>query len=51
MKITTAHIVKVLKEKHGWYIDDSNIIEKELIKDTRNVINDILKFRKNITIK
>lgn len=47
MKITTAKIIREL-EKKGWgYV----FLHEGLIKATRNVIDEILKEQKGITIK
>lgn len=45
MKITTAKIIREL-EKKGWIT-----IHPQLIKDTLNIIDEILKEQKGITIK
>jgi hypothetical protein len=52
MKITTNKIIREL-EKKGWhnYTGTWNEIEIDLIRDTRNVIDEILKEQKGITIK
>ena len=52
MKITTKKIIREL-EKKGWnnYTGIWNDIEIDLIRDVRNVINEILKEQKGITIK
>lgn len=52
MKITTAKIIREL-EKKGWhnYTGTLNEIEIDLIRDVRNVIDEILKEKKGITIK
>ena len=51
MKITTAHIIKILEKEYGWYIDKDNEREMMLIRDVRNVIDAKLKWHKQITIK
>ena len=48
MKITTAKIIREL-EKKGWSV--LSLYSKELIKDTRDIIDEILKEQKGITIK
>lgn len=52
MKITTAKIIREL-EKKGWhnYTGTLNEIDIDLIRDVRNVIDEILKEKKGITIK
>lgn len=52
MKITTAKIIRKL-EKIGWhnYTGIWNEIEIDLIRDVRNIIDEILKEKKGITIK
>lgn len=52
MKITTKKIIRELENK-GWhnYTGTWNEIEIDLIRDTRNVIDEILKEQKGITIK
>lgn len=52
MKITTKKIIREL-EKKGWhnYTGTWNDIEIDLIRDVRNVINEILKEQKGISIK
>jgi len=47
MKITTKKIIREL-EKKGYSTDTYS---SELIKDVRNVIDEILKQHKNITIR
>ena len=47
MKITTTKIIREL-EKKGWVI---GTYPSELIRDARNVIDEILKEQKGITIK
>lgn len=47
MKITTAKIIQEL-EKKGWVI---GTYPSDLIRDVRNVIDEILKEQKGITIK
>jgi hypothetical protein len=53
MKITTKKIIDILVNE---YYYDRELLEtdesaKDLIKHTRNVINDILKYHKGINIK
>ena len=52
MKITTKKIICELKKK-GWhnYTGEVNEIEIDLIRDVRNIIDEILKQHKNISIK
>ena len=52
MKITTKKIIREL-EKKGWnnYTGIWNEIEIDLIRDVRNVINEIIKEQKGISIK
>jgi predicted RNA binding protein YcfA (HicA-like mRNA interferase family) len=50
MKITTKKIIREL-EKLGYRIEHFDRGEEVLIKDVRNIINEILKQHKNITIK
>lgn len=47
MKITTTKIIREL-EKKGW---SKGTYPSELIQDTRNIIDEILKEQKGITIK
>lgn len=51
MKITTKKIIKEL-EKKGWHnpTGEWNEIEIDLIKDVRNIIDEILRVQKNISI-
>jgi hypothetical protein len=51
MKITTKKIIREL-EKLGYcktYLDKQ--VDEHLIRDVRNIINDILKYHKGINIK
>jgi len=51
MKITTKKIIREL-EKIGYsktYLDKQ--VDEHLIRDVRNIINDILKYHKGINIK
>jgi hypothetical protein len=52
MKITAKKIIREL-EKKGWsnFNGDWNDIELELITDVRDIIDEILKQHKNISIK
>ena len=52
MKITTTKIIREL-EKKGWnnFAGTWNEIEIDLIKATRDIIDEILKEQKGITIK
>ena len=52
MKITTKKIMRELENK-GWhnYTGTWNEIDIDLIRDVRNVIDEILKEQKGITIK
>lgn len=50
MKITTKKIIREL-EKKGWNAHHFNLDEEDLIRDVRNVIDEILKEQKGITIK
>ena len=47
MKITTTKIIREL-EKKGWTM---GTYPSEFIRDTRNIIDEILKEQKGITIK
>jgi hypothetical protein len=53
MKITTKKIIDILVR--DYYYDREYLTKNEyyieVIKDTRNVINDILKYHKGINIK
>jgi len=51
MKITTKKIIReLIKQGHEeWFLKSEGTYE--LIKDTRNVINEILKYHKGINIK
>jgi hypothetical protein len=57
MKITASKIKRELRNDIGWreFFETSNSYEKyvvdEAIKDTLKVINEILKYQKNISIK
>ena len=50
MKITTKKIIQEL-EKLGYRIEHFDRGEEVLIKDVRDIINEILKFHKGISIK
>jgi len=50
MKITTKKIIREL-EKKGWVARHLDGFETKLIKDVRNIIDEILKQHKNKTIK
>jgi hypothetical protein len=50
MKITIERIIREL-EKKGWVARHLDGFETKLIKDVRNVIDEILKQHKNITIR
>ena len=50
MKITTTKIIREL-EKKGWNAHHFNLDEEDLIRDVRNIIDEILKEQKGITIK
>ena len=50
MKITTKKIIREL-EKKGYEFHDLDNYTKWLISDVRNIIYEILKQHKNITIK
>ena len=54
MNITVAKVVRDLEKTHGWTInikDKENFMVKELIEDTVDVINNILRTHKGIKIK
>jgi hypothetical protein len=54
MKITVTNIKKILEKEYGWFHLDSesrNVLVNELIKDILNIIDDKLKYHKNISIK
>jgi hypothetical protein len=55
MKITVASIKIILEKEYGWRNLDSEGGRKEfsdeLIKDTLKIIDDKLKYHKNISIK
>jgi len=52
MKITTTKIIREL-EKKGWddYDLNESIVVKEIVRDTLDIIDEILKEQKGITIK
>lgn len=50
MKITTKKIIREL-EKKGYKEQHLNCFEVELIRETRNIIDEILRQYKQITIK
>ena len=57
MKITVTNIKKILEKEYGWYHLDSespnviNVLIDELINDTLKIIDDKLKYHKNISIR
>lgn len=54
MKITVTNIKKILEKEYGWFHLDSetyNWLVDELIKDTLKIIDDKLKYHKNISIR
>jgi hypothetical protein len=54
MKITVTNIKKILEKEYGWFHLDSETYKwlvDELIKDTIKIIDDKLKYHKNISIK
>ena len=54
MKITVKNIKKILEKEYDWYnLDEQshNVLVDELIKDVLKIIDDKLKFHKNISIK
>lgn len=54
MKITVTNIKKILEKEYGWFHLDSETYKwliDELIKDTLKIIDDKLKYHKNISIK
>lgn len=55
MKITVANIKKILEKEYGWRNlnseGDRKQFSDELIKDTLKIIDDKLKYHKNISIK
>ena len=50
MKITTAKIIREL-EKKGYNVNHLTIDDTIIIRDVRNIIDEILKEQKGITIK
>ena len=54
MKITVTNIKKILEKEYGWFHLNSESYQwlvDELIKDTLKIIDDKLKYHKNISIK
>jgi hypothetical protein len=54
MKITVKNIKKILEKDYDWdnlEEESHNVLIDELIKDILNIIDDKLKFHKNISIK
>lgn len=54
MKITITNIKKILKKEYHWYNleeQNHNVLVDELIKDILKIIDDKLKYHKNISIK
>ena len=54
MKITVTNIKKILEKEYGWFHLNSEShkwLIDELIKDTLTIIDDKLKYHKNISIK
>ena len=54
MKITVTNIKKILEKEYGW--DDRTLMHYEwivdtILKDTLKIIDDKLKYHKNISIK
>ena len=51
MKITTKKIIRELEEKYNYNINHLTIDDTILIRDVRDIINEILIQQKNIKIK
>jgi len=54
VEITVTNIKKILEEEYGWFHLDSEShkwLVDEIIEDTLKIIDDKLKYHKNISIK